>query len=93
MQASSAAGAYPAMNIIFQIIPLVLLVIPYVVINGVVAKRKGKSPLLYALLAIIPVANIVTTIWLLSLTDSAVMKDLEAIEAKIAELERKNVIV
>jgi hypothetical protein len=56
--------------------------LPYVVVIGFIAARKGKSVPLFCILCFIPLVNVVAAIWLASLTDAAVI-------ARLADLERR----
>jgi hypothetical protein len=73
----------PAPLTLGQFLPLLLLSLILGVLLFSMAKRKGKSPAV-ALIALIPLANMIYAIWLCSLTDAAVLKDLE--ELKRAKL-------
>ena len=65
-------------------IALIMLVcaLPYVVVIGFIAARKGKSVPLLCLLGFIPIVNVVASVWLASLTDAAVAR-------RLADLERR----
>jgi hypothetical protein len=56
--------------------------LPYVVVIGFIVARKGKSVPLFCLLCFIPLVNVAASIWLASLTDTA-------IASRLAELERR----
>ena len=68
----------------FIVLGLIILFcgLPYVVVMGFIAARKGKSVPLFCILCFIPIVNVVAAIWLASLTDAAVV-------ARLADLERR----
>jgi hypothetical protein len=76
-------------SMLWQLGPIVLLSIPFLIMNGFIAFRKGKSPILFVILALIPIANIFISMWLISLPDESVLRDVEALKAKVAALENK----
>jgi hypothetical protein len=80
--ASSTAFAVPDV----MMIAIIMLVcsLPYVVVIGFIAARKGKSVPLFCILCFIPLVNVVTSIWLASLTDAAVTARLADLERRIA---------
>jgi hypothetical protein len=68
----------------FIVLAMIMLMcgLPYVVVIGSIAARKGKSVPLFCLLCFIPIVNVVAAIWLASLTDAA-------ISARLADIERR----
>ena len=56
--------------------------LPYVVVIGFIAARKGKSDPLFCILCCIPIVYVVEAIRLASLTDAAV-------SFRLADLERR----
>jgi hypothetical protein len=80
--ASSTAFAVPDL----MMIAIIMLVcgLPYVVVIGFIAARKGKSVPLFCILCFIPLVNVVASIWLASLTDAAVTARLADLERRIA---------
>ena len=78
--ASSAALGAP--DLIMIAIIMLVCGLPYVVVIGFTAARKGKSVPLFCFLCFIPLVNVVASIWLASLTDAAVT-------ARLADLERR----
>ena len=62
---------------------LLALVAGYCVMVGYIAVRKGRNPVLWALLAIIPIVSI-ATLWLISLTDKSVLQRLGDLESRLA---------
>ena len=65
-------------------IAIIMLIcgLPYVVVIGFIAARKGKSVPLFCLLCFIPIVNVVASIWLASLTDAAVARRLADVERR-----------
>jgi hypothetical protein len=61
---------------------LVFFALPSLIFMIFLARRKGTSLPLYILLAFIPGVNVISAIWLASLTD-------ESIRAELAELRRR----
>ena len=66
---------------IFMIIPFLCTIIPLMIVNYIMAKRKGKNPIAYCLLSILPFVGFPLCIYLLSLID----KDIEDKINKIYE--------
>lgn len=64
------------------VIALIMLFcgLPYVIVIGFIAARKGQSVPLFCLLCFIPIVNVVASIWLASLTDAAVKDRLAKLE-------------
>jgi hypothetical protein len=54
-----------------------------IIVNAIIARRKGKEPILYVLLALVPIANLFSTIWLVSLTDKKVTEEIEALRSMV----------
>jgi hypothetical protein len=50
-------------------ITLILITIPFAILNGVIARRKGKSSVLFGLLRLIPFLGLLFAIYLVSLHD------------------------
>ena len=63
-------------------VPLLLLTIPFLIMMIFLARRKGKSLLLYVLLAFITGVNVISALWLASQTDVSV-------RAELADLRRR----
>ncbi len=49
----------------------------------ILARRKGKSPWVFAIIAIIPVFGIIALFYLIAITDRAVYEHLSRIEEKL----------
>jgi len=82
--APSPAGFWNLAGPDLIVLAMIMLVcgLPYVVVIGFIAARKGKSVPLFCILCFIPIVNVVAAIWLASLTDAAV-------SARLADLERR----
>ena len=78
----ASSAAFGALDLIIIAIIMLVCGLPYVVVIGFIAARKGKSVPLFCLLCFIPLVNVVASIWLASLTDAAVI-------ARLADLERR----
>ena len=74
-----------APDLIMVAIIMLICGLPYVVVIGFLAARKGQSVPLFCLLCFIPIVNVVAGIWLASLTDAAVRDRLAALEEKLHE--------
>lgn len=55
------------------LIPLLIMILPIVIINIFLAKRKGRNPIFYGIFSIIPVVGIYLAIYLASLTDKSIL--------------------
>ena len=69
------------------VIALILLMLsafhlPFVIVMGVIAQRKGQSVPLFCILGLIPIVNVVSAVWLASLIDTTVEKRLGELESK-----------
>jgi hypothetical protein len=82
MNLIASSAAFGAPDLIMIAIIMLVCGLPYVVVIGFIAARKGKSVPLFCLLCFIPLVNVVASIWLASLTDAAVA-------ARLADLERR----
>ena len=82
MNLIASSAAFGAPDLIMIAIIMLVCGLPYVVVIGFIAARKGKSVPLFCLLCFIPLVNVVASIWLASLTDAAVT-------ARLADLERR----
>ncbi len=80
MLASFANLAGP--DLIMIAIMMLVCGLPYVVVVGFIAARKGQSVPLFCILCFIPIVNIVAALWLASLTDAALKTRLAALESK-----------
>ena len=82
MNLIASSIAFGAPDLIMIAIIMLVCGLPYVVVIGFIAARKGKSVPLFCLLCFIPIVNVVASIWLASLTDAA-------LNARLADLERR----
>ena len=82
MNLIASSAAFGAPDLIMIAIIMLVCGLPYVVVIGFIAARKGKSVPLFCLLCFIPLVNVVASIWLASLTDAAVTD-------RLADLERR----
>lgn len=65
--------------VLAQLAPLIIVCAGLAFVLAPIARRKGRSPLL-ALLAFVPLVNMMFAIWLCSLTDAAILKEIEALK-------------
>ncbi len=63
-------------------IPMLIFLIPFLIVLGFVAKRKGFPPALAIVIGIFPVANVIFAFYLASTTDKAVLQRLTALEER-----------
>ena len=78
----AASQDYFVADLVVIAITVLLCGLPYVVVIGFIAARKGKSVPLFCILCFIPIVNVAASIWLASLTDVAVA-------SRLAELEKR----
>jgi len=78
----AASDKFVLGDLIMLAIIMLICGLPYVVVIGFIAARKGRSVPLFCLLCFIPIVNVVASVWLASLTDAAVAR-------RLAELERR----
>ena len=64
-----------------SLLPMIIMSVPFMILNGLIAKRKGKNKIKYILLSFIPLLGLCLTIYLVSFLD----KDLEDKINKIYE--------
>jgi hypothetical protein len=64
-------------------VPLLTLAVPFLIMTFFLARRKGRSLVLYGLLAIIPGVNVIAALWLASQTDASVRAELADIRRRI----------
>jgi hypothetical protein len=67
------------------IISISFLSIPFMILNGIIAKKKGKKTVKYILLSIIPVLGLFLAIYLNSFVD-------KELEDKINEIYKKLIV-
>jgi hypothetical protein len=62
---------------------LLVLCLPFMILNGIVAERKGKSRQKYVLLSLIPYLGILLLFYLVSFLDKDVQDKIDKIYEKI----------
>jgi len=82
MNLLAASDKFVLGDLIMIVIIMLICGLPYVVIIGFIAARKGNSVPLFCLLCFIPLVNVVVSIWLASLTDAAISRRLAALERR-----------
>ena len=65
-------------------LPMILLVIPFIFLNGIIAKRKGKNKIKYILLSFIPPLGLFISIYLVSFLDKDTQDKINKIYEKIS---------
>lgn len=78
----SSPETFPV-HVIAPFIPLLLVSALLVIFILSLARRKGRSQLL-CVLGFVPIANMFVTLWLASLTDRAVLDQLEDLKRRVA---------
>lgn len=68
---------------LFSIMPMIIMAIPIAIFNLKIAKRKGKSPLLFFVIGVIPMVNIFAFLYLISLTDKEVIDTIQMIRSML----------
>lgn len=63
-----------------MILPMLVMYVPFLIVLGFVAKRKGFHPALAILIGIFPIANVVFAFYLASKTDLAILRRLSELE-------------
>ncbi len=71
----------PTQLLIF-LVQFLILTIPFIFLNFSISKRKGKNPMMFGLLSVIPLVGMFLSIYLVSLTDFEVLKKLDQIVDK-----------
>ena len=67
MNLLAASDSFGVPDLIMIAIIMLVCGLPYVVVIGFIAARKGKSVPLFCILCFIPLVNVVASIWLASL--------------------------
>jgi hypothetical protein len=67
-----------------SLLPMILMTIPFIILNGIISKRKGKSQIKYILLSFIPLLGLCLTIYLVSFLDKDVQDKINKIYEKIS---------
>jgi hypothetical protein len=65
-------------------LPTILMAIPFIILNGIISRRKGKSKIKYILLSFIPLVGLCLTIYLVSFLDKDVQDKINKIYEKIS---------
>ena len=65
-------------------LPMILLAIPLIIINGIISIRKGKNQIKYILLSFIPFLGLYLTIYLVSFMDKDIQDKINKIYEKIS---------
>jgi hypothetical protein len=78
----AASDKFVLADLIMVALIMLICGLPYVVVIGFIAARKGKSVPLFCLLGFIPIVNVVASVWLASLTDAAVARRLADLEGR-----------
>lgn len=66
----------------FPIIPLLILVAT-AILASVIAGRKGQNQIVFAILGLIPIVNILSLIWLISITDQEIYDRLDDLARRL----------
>jgi len=74
----------PPLAGLLAFLPFFLICGALAVLIAFVAKRKGRSPLV-ALLAFVPLVNGLYALWLCSLTDVSVLREIEELRRRMHE--------
>ncbi len=66
-----------------MIFPFLFTIIPLMIINYILAKRKGRNPIAFCLLSILPFVGVPLCIYLLSLMDKDIAEKINKIYEKL----------
>lgn len=69
--------------VLIYIITLSMVIIPLIALNIAIAKRKGKNPLVFGVLSIIPLFTFVITLYLASMTDYKVIQQIDILKQMV----------
>ena len=64
-------------------LPLILMTLPFVFLNGFIANRKGKNVILFVIFSFIPLVAFYLAIYLIPLTDASVLQKLDKISSQL----------
>ena len=78
MEAVNSGSAF------MSFLPMIFLAVPFIILNGIISKRKGKSPIKYILLSFIPFLGLCLTIYLVSFLDKDIQDKINTIYEKAA---------
>jgi hypothetical protein len=82
METATASGG----SLITMLVTFLLIAIPIAILNSSIARRKGKSGAAYAWLSVLPLVGYFLAIYLISLTDRAVVEKLDRIAERLDEM-------
>ena len=71
-------------GLIPSLMPVIFLFIPLAVVAFYIARRRGRSGWLWALIALVPYFNLLCLLYLASLPESSVIERIEALERRSA---------
>jgi hypothetical protein len=63
--------------------PFFLLMVPFIILNGIISRRKGKNRLKYILLSFIPLIGVYLVIYLVSFLDKDIQDKIDKIYEKM----------
>lgn len=81
---SSTSGGGGGAQLVTMLFTFVILMIPVVVLNVSIAKRKGKNAAEYGWLSVIPFVGYFLAIYLISLTDKSLQDKVDRILVALA---------
>lgn len=71
------------MSPIVSLVPLITMLLPFFVLNFIVAKRKGENPVVMSLISFVPVLDMIISFYLISITDKAVYDKIDELMSKL----------
>ena len=74
-------------NLFGLFLPLLITTLPFIFLNGAIALKKGKNPIIYAIYSIIPFVGFYLTIYLISLPDHDLNEKIDKIIDLLSEQE------
>ncbi len=74
-----------ATSLLLSLVPLIVMTIPLAIICYLVAKEKGRNPLLYGALGIIPFVNGVILFYLVATPDRVLHEKVDRLLAILSE--------
>ena len=72
-------------NSLFSLMPMIIMTIPLIILNYSTAGRKGKSQGLYMFLGFIPLINMFSFLYLVSITDKEVLDKIDLILNRLSD--------
>ena len=76
-------------QIILQFIPLLILTIPFTAMIVYIAIRKGRHPVLWLAIGIIPLFNLICVMWLLAQVNTDLKIQIKLLEDEVEKLKSK----